>query len=556
MAWFHSYWGFFAGAMLLATGTAIFKPGVQGTLIKATNRRNSSMAWGIFYQTVNIGGWIGPLIALQMRLLAWKYVFYINAAVICCNFLLLLTYREPGKEERLARQQRLREGNEKQRSLALEALAELKKPHLALYLIIFSVWWLMFPMLWDVLPKYIEDWVDTAPMVQFLFGAGGAHSGFWKFFLGMDANGQTIQPEGIVNINAGMIMLTCFLFAGLSAKMRATNSMLVGTVLVVIALALFGATNLIGFAVLAMIIFSVGEMLASPKFSEFLGNIAPPDKKAMWIGFSQAPILIGWTIEGKLGPQLYHIFSAKDEFARQLLVQRGLSPAQVSEQALPIGEAFNKLVQVTGESPAHLTQTLYQSHHVGLTWYVFAAIGVASAVMIYLYGQWILQARQTRGGEVGRAVPSAPAGLPQPSARWDSALYPANAFIASSSVSHVTMRTPPAVMEERQDIQADVLVRVGNDAHDHLHAFLVAQVHHSLDVRHAGEVHRFEAAQIRQQPEARPQIGQQRWNLLLHALRVLRPDVLRVTDPQQVLGLISFDLEHNVLSPHPRAMIV
>ena len=34
MAWFHSYWGFFCGAMLLATGTAIFKPGVQGTLIK------------------------------------------------------------------------------------------------------------------------------------------------------------------------------------------------------------------------------------------------------------------------------------------------------------------------------------------------------------------------------------------------------------------------------------------------------------------------------------------------------------------------------------------
>ena len=70
-------------------------------------------------------------------------------------------------------------------------------------------------------------------------------------------------------------------------------------------------------------------------------------------------------------------------------MERGLSPAQVSEQALPIGEAFTKLIQVTGESPAHLTQDLYQSHHVGLTWYVFAAIGVASAVMIYLYGQWI-----------------------------------------------------------------------------------------------------------------------------------------------------------------------
>ncbi len=391
MAWFHSYWGFFAGAMLLATGTAIFKPGVQGTLIKATSRRNSSMAWGIFYQTVNIGGWIGPLIALQMRLLAWKYVFYINAAVICCNFLLLLMYREPGKEERLARHERLRAGNEKQHSLAREALAELKKPHLALYLVIFSVWWLMFPMLWDVLPKYIEDWVDTAPMVQFLFGADGTQNYVWRILLGMDQDGQTIQPEGIVNINAGMIMITCFIFAGLSAKMRATTSMLVGTVLVVAALAIFGATNLIGFAVLAMIVFSIGEMLASPKFSEFLGNIAPPDKKAMWIGFSQAPILIGWTIEGKLGPQLYHIFSAKDEFARQMLVEHGLTPEQCSEPALPIGEAFKKLVQVTGDSPEHLTRLLYQSHHVGLTWYVFAVIGVASAVMIYLYGQWIRQ---------------------------------------------------------------------------------------------------------------------------------------------------------------------
>ncbi|MCA9601891.1 MAG: hypothetical protein KC417_07700, partial [Myxococcales bacterium] len=30
---FTNYWGFFAGAMLLATGTAIFKPGIQGTLV-------------------------------------------------------------------------------------------------------------------------------------------------------------------------------------------------------------------------------------------------------------------------------------------------------------------------------------------------------------------------------------------------------------------------------------------------------------------------------------------------------------------------------------------
>ena len=391
MAWLPTYWGFFLGAMFLAAGTAVFKPGIQGTLIRASNRRNSSMAWGIFYQTVNIGGWIGPLVALHMRTMAWPYVFYTNAAFICFNFLLLLTYREPDKAERLARQQRIRDGHEQQRNLVVEALVELKKPHLALYLLIFSVWWLMFPMLWDVLPKYVEDWVNTAPMVQHLFGPAGTTSHVWQFLLGMDAQGQTIQPEGIVNINAGMIMLTCFLFAGFGAKLRATTSMCLGTVLVVIALALFGASRGVGAAMLAMVIFSAGEMLASPKFSEFLGNIAPADKKAMWIGFSQAPILIGWTVEGKLGPYLYDVFSSKDLFARQLLVGRGLTPEQVTEQALPIGEAFKKLVSVTGESPEQLTQLLYRTHHVGTTWYVFAAIGVAAAAMIWLYGRWILQ---------------------------------------------------------------------------------------------------------------------------------------------------------------------
>jgi hypothetical protein len=94
-------------------------------------------------------------------------------------------------------------------------------------------------------------------------------------------------------------------------------------------------------------------------------------------------------MEGWAGPQLYHRFSSKDVFSRQMLVERGLSPQAVTEDALPIGEAFSRLVEVTGESPAVLTQTLYQAHSVGFTWFVFASVGALSAVMIYLYGRWI-----------------------------------------------------------------------------------------------------------------------------------------------------------------------
>jgi MFS family permease len=405
MAFFHSYVGFFAGAMCLAFGTSVFKPGIQGTLIRSCTRQNSSVAWGVFYQTVNIGGWIGPLIAMQMRQMAWKYVFFTNAAFICLNFLLLLTYQEPGKEERLERRAQVKSGKLRESSLWRESLQELKKPHLHLYLLIFSLWWFMFPMLWDVLPKYVEDWVDTSTIVRSLFGPDGTRSSVIHFLMGMPKSGLKIEPEGIVNINSGLIMITCFMVAGISAKMRATTSLLVGTILVIIALAMFGLFNLAWLCVAAMIVFSVGEMLASPKYSEFLGNIAPPDKKAMWIGFSQGPMLIGATVEGKVGPQLYHMWSDKDVFARQMLVERGLDPSQVTVDVLPTGEAFHKLVAITGETPEAMTSLLYQTHHVGSTWMFFAIMGVISAGLIWAYGKW-LRALTNKQKQAAQATPT------------------------------------------------------------------------------------------------------------------------------------------------------
>ena len=76
--------------------------------------------------------------------------------------------------------------------------------------------------------------------------------------------------------------------------------------------------------VFAISIFSVGEMLSSPKFSEFIGNIAPSDKKAMYLGFSQIPLGIGWSLEMVVAPRLYAHYASKDTFARELIVERGL----------------------------------------------------------------------------------------------------------------------------------------------------------------------------------------------------------------------------------------
>jgi POT family proton-dependent oligopeptide transporter len=391
MAAFPTYYGFFAGAIILATGTAIFKPGIQGTLVKATSRDNSSMAWGVFYQTVNIGGFIGPLVAGYMRKMDWRYVFLACAAIISLNFIMLLLYTEPGKAERLARAASDKASGKAQNSLLFDSLAELRKPHVWTYLLVFSGFWFMFNSLFDVLPAHIEDWVDTRDIVNTVFGGHGSTNPVVAFFVVMNKDRTEILPEGMLNLNAMLIMLTCFLFASLSGKMKALNSMILGTLLATTALLLSGFSTLGWISLGAIAIFSAGEMLASPKFSEFIGNFAPKDKKAMYLGFSQIPLAIGWTLEGKIGPRLYDMFGSKENFSREMLHDKGVSAADLAK--IPQNEAFQHLVDLLKLPPHEVTALLLQQHNPGVVWYIMGGVGVASAIGIGWYGWWVSRNR-------------------------------------------------------------------------------------------------------------------------------------------------------------------
>jgi MFS family permease len=350
MAAMPTYVGFLIGAIVLAAGTAVFKPGIQGTLVKASKPENSSMAWGIFYQTVNIGGFLGPLLAGAMRKLEWKYVFLACAAIISLNFIMLLLYKEPGKAEREAELAKEKSAGT-QTNMVMDSLNELKKPHLFIYLAIFSGFWFMFNALFDVLPVYIEEWVWTGDIIATLFGSGGSDNAVVNFFVVTNLYGTQIQPEGLLNFNALMIMTTCFLFAWVSGLMRPTTSMVLGTALATIALFAIGHSTAGWICLGSIAIFSAGEMFSSPKFSEFVGNFAPDSKKAMYLGFSQIPLAIGWTLEGWLGPKLYDIFASKENFSREMLEAEGMmTSAQV--EALPNGEAFDTLVHTSvGDVP-------------------------------------------------------------------------------------------------------------------------------------------------------------------------------------------------------------
>ena len=95
-----SFSGFFLAFSAVALGAACFKPVVVGTISHCTNNRNRGLGFGIFYTMVNVGGFIGPLVAGYVRAISWDAVFMMSALWILLNFIpAIFFYRAPKSDQ-------------------------------------------------------------------------------------------------------------------------------------------------------------------------------------------------------------------------------------------------------------------------------------------------------------------------------------------------------------------------------------------------------------------------------------------------------------------------
>jgi dipeptide/tripeptide permease len=150
MATQREFWPFTIGCLVLALGTAIFKPGLWGSMLQQLDKRNSSIGWGAFYMLVNIGGFLGPPLAHFLYGVSWPAVFYGCAVIVSLNFAMLFTYPDIAAGG-------VQSGGVLR--VAKTTLRNLARPRLALFILIMSGFWLMFMQLFDMLPNFIVDWV-------------------------------------------------------------------------------------------------------------------------------------------------------------------------------------------------------------------------------------------------------------------------------------------------------------------------------------------------------------------------------------------------------------
>ena len=79
----------FSSLLLVALGAGFFKPMISGTIAKVTDESNSTLGFGIFYWSINLGAFLFPLILIPwLKSISWSYIFFM--AAIGTGWLILL----------------------------------------------------------------------------------------------------------------------------------------------------------------------------------------------------------------------------------------------------------------------------------------------------------------------------------------------------------------------------------------------------------------------------------------------------------------------------------
>ena len=370
---FKSFAGVFVMYIYLAIGAALFKPVISATIAKTTTDETASIGFGIFYMMVNIGAFFGPLLTLILRNKSGSYhlVFYISAFIVALNFILMLFYQEPKRDVQ-------QESFSKTLATVFRNVyTALKDYKFLIFLLLVAGFWTMYYQLFYTLPVFITQWVDTSTVYHFF----ARYLPFFAYNYGTDA-GQ-MDAEFIVNFDALFIIIFQIMISTLVMKWRPINAMITGFIICTIGMALTLMTQNVLFTIAALFVFALGEMSSSPKITEYIGRIAPSDKKALYMGCSFIPVCVGSIFAGLISGPVYGALSDKYALVQKEVAEQGFQITTIvsNEQ----DKYFAQVAEQMNLTTTELTRFLWDKYHPSSIWTIILAIGMAAAIGLFVY---------------------------------------------------------------------------------------------------------------------------------------------------------------------------
>lgn len=287
------YGPIFATLLIMAVGAGFFKPLISATIARTTDQSNSSLGFGIYYWSINLGATIIPLAVAVIKQYSWQWVFFTSAIMTGVMLIpTLLWFKDPPKPENTKSLGRVFK----------DMVMVLADWRFILLIVLYALgFWVLYFQMFDSMLWYFHDFMAermgpvNAVVTAFLSLFG--YAGQWKF-----------NEAHITVMNAGTIIALQLLVSQIVAKRRALPTMITG-----ICIAIFGML-LVAFSMnpwvflLGLVIFSIGEMTLHPKFISYVGLIAPVEKKATYMGYLFLYGVIGSGVGGILGGWAYHYF--------------------------------------------------------------------------------------------------------------------------------------------------------------------------------------------------------------------------------------------------------
>jgi len=250
--------------LLTAVGGSLIKPCIVGTVANTTSQAKRSLGYSIYYTLVNVGGSLGPLIAMQARArLGIPYALVASSVISLGNLAgTLLFFQEP-----------VTRSSDPARTLGRvlrDMLTVFGNLRFLLFLVLTSGFYLLFWQLYYSMPFYAKQVLH-----------------FEHFELLQSVEGAAII---LLTIPVNIVV----------KKWKPITGIALGMTISSVAWVLIPVVPAVPVVAAAIVIFSIGEATLSPRLYEYVSTLAPKEQLGTYMGFAFLPISIGSFTAGPL----------------------------------------------------------------------------------------------------------------------------------------------------------------------------------------------------------------------------------------------------------------
>jgi MFS family permease len=261
------------GLIIAAIGGSLIKPSIVGTCARTTTEESKALGYSIYYSIVNIGGMLGPTLAVPIR--EHLGIAYVLVVASCVSVLLcaatFLFFREPPRPADLPPTKTMAE-------VLAGMLRAMSDVRFMAFLVIFSGFWLMFWHIFYALPFYVKDVLH-----------------YGRF-------------ELVESIGPWVIVLFTVPTAALARRMKPIAAMTLGFAIASSGWFVMGAIPTIQGACAGVAIFALGEALQAPRYYQYVADLAPREQVGTYMGIAFLPIAIGTFGTGLLAGRLVEAY--------------------------------------------------------------------------------------------------------------------------------------------------------------------------------------------------------------------------------------------------------